>query len=71
MFKIKDDPRSTPLGRILRKFSLNELPQLWSVLKGDMSLVGPRPAGPDELARYEFRHKRKWGQHAGCSCWKV
>ena len=59
VFKIKSDPRVTPLGRFLRKYSLNELPQLWSVLKGDMSLVGPRPAFRHELERYELWHKRK------------
>ncbi len=68
VFKIKDDPRVTPLGRILRKYSLNELPQLWSVLKGDMSLVGPRPAGPDELERYELWHKRKLCVQPGITC---
>jgi exopolysaccharide biosynthesis polyprenyl glycosylphosphotransferase len=72
VFKIKKDPRVTPLGRFLRKFSLNELPQLWSVLKGDMSLVGPRPAGPDELERYEFWHKRKLSIRPGITCfWQV
>jgi lipopolysaccharide/colanic/teichoic acid biosynthesis glycosyltransferase len=72
VFKIKDDPRVTPLGRFLRKYSLNELPQLWSVLKGDMSLVGPRPAGPHELARYEFWHKRKLSIRPGMTClWQV
>jgi exopolysaccharide biosynthesis polyprenyl glycosylphosphotransferase len=72
VFKIKDDPRVTPLGRFLRKYSLNELPQLWSVLKGDMSLVGPRPAGPHELARYEFWHKRKLSIRPGITClWQV
>jgi exopolysaccharide biosynthesis polyprenyl glycosylphosphotransferase len=72
VFKIKNDPRVTPLGRFLRKFSLNELPQLWSVLKGDMSLVGPRPAGPDELERYEYWHKRKLSIRPGLTClWQV
>jgi exopolysaccharide biosynthesis polyprenyl glycosylphosphotransferase len=72
VFKIKDDPRITPLGRFLRKYSLNELPQLWSVLKGEMSLVGPRPAFPDELARYEFWHKRKLSIRPGITClWQV
>lgn len=72
VFKIKNDPRVTPLGRILRKFSLNELPQLWSVLKGDMSLVGPRPAGPHELPGYDFWHKRKLSIRPGITClWQV
>jgi lipopolysaccharide/colanic/teichoic acid biosynthesis glycosyltransferase len=72
VFKIKRDPRETKLGRFLRKFSLNELPQLLSVLKGDMSLVGPRPAGPHELERYEFWHKRKLSIRPGITClWQV
>jgi lipopolysaccharide/colanic/teichoic acid biosynthesis glycosyltransferase len=72
VFKIKNDPRVTPLGRILRKFSINELPQLWSVFKGDMSLVGPRPAGPHELVRYELWHKRKLCVQSGVTClWQV
>jgi len=72
VFKIKNDPRITPLGRFLRKFSLNELPQFWSVLKGDMSLVGPRPAGPHELVRYELWHKRKLCVKPGVTClWQV
>jgi lipopolysaccharide/colanic/teichoic acid biosynthesis glycosyltransferase len=72
VFKIKHDPRITPLGRFLRKFSLNELPQLWSVLKGDMSLVGPRPAYPHELARYELWHKRKLCVQPGITClWQI
>ena len=72
VFKIKNDPRVTPAGRILRKFSLDELPQLWSVLKGEMSLVGQRPAGPHELARYEFWHKRKLSIRPGMTClWQI
>ncbi len=72
VFKIAKDPRVTLLGRFLRKYSLNELPQLWSVLKGDMSLVGPRPAGPNELLRYELWHKRKLSAQPGITClWQV
>ncbi len=72
VFKIRDDPRITALGRFLRKFSLNELPQLWSVLKGDMSLVGPRPANPKELARYELWQKRKLCVQPGITClWQI
>jgi exopolysaccharide biosynthesis polyprenyl glycosylphosphotransferase len=72
VFKIRDDPRVTPLGKFLRKYSLNELPQFWSVLVGDMSLVGPRPAGPHELVRYEMWHKRKLSIRPGITCyWQV
>jgi len=72
VFKLKDDPRITKIGKILRKFSLDELPQLWSVFKGDMSLVGPRPAGPHELKRYESWHRRKLSIKPGITClWQV
>jgi exopolysaccharide biosynthesis polyprenyl glycosylphosphotransferase len=72
VFKVKDDPRMTPCGRFLRKFSLNELPQLWSVFKGDMSLVGPRPAFRHELERYEMWQKRKLCVKPGITClWQV
>jgi len=72
VFKIANDPRVTPVGRFLRKYSLNELPQFWSVLVGDMSLVGPRPAGPHELERYEMWHKRKLSVRPGITCfWQV
>lgn len=71
-FKMKDDPRVTKVGKWLRKYSLDELPQLWSVFKGDMSLVGPRPAGPDELERYESWHRRKLSIKPGLTClWQI
>ena len=72
VFKMRNDPRVMPFGRLLRKFSLDELPQLWSVLKGDMSLVGPRPAGPEEARRYEFWQRRKLSVKPGITClWQV
>jgi exopolysaccharide biosynthesis polyprenyl glycosylphosphotransferase len=68
VFKIKGDPRITKVGNFLRKYSIDELPQLWSVFKGDMSLVGPRPAGPNELIRYESWHRRKLSIKPGITC---
>lgn len=71
-FKIAADPRVTPLGRILRRFSLDELPQLFDVLRGRLSLVGPRPAGLDELARYEDRHRLRLTVRPGVTgLWQV
>lgn len=72
VFKIKNDPRITPVGRVLRKYSLDELPQLWSVLKGDMSLVGPRPPLASEYAHFEEWQKRKLAVKPGMTClWQV
>src|SRR5437016_6210606 len=72
VFKISNDPRITSLGRFLRKFSLDELPQLYSVLKGDMSLVGPRPPSAEEAERFEFWQRRKLSVKPGISClWQV
>jgi lipopolysaccharide/colanic/teichoic acid biosynthesis glycosyltransferase len=58
-FKIVKDPRITRLGRSLRRYSLDELPQLWNVFRGEMSLVGPRPHPLDDFARYELEHLRR------------
>ena len=72
VFKITNDHRITPIGRFLRKFSLDELPQLFSVLKGDMSLVGPRPVFPKELKGYDSWQRRKLSIKPGLTClWQV
>ena len=71
-FKMKEDPRITPIGRLLRRFSLDELPQLWCVFVGDMSLVGPRPPVPSEVARYRPRDRRRLEATPGLTCiWQV
>ncbi len=71
-FKMKDDPRITWIGKIIRKFSLDELPQLWCVLKGDMSLVGPRPPVPREVALYTLADRRRLNVTPGLTCiWQV
>ena len=71
-FKLANDPRVTGLGRVLRRFSLDELPQLFDVVAGRMSLVGPRPAGLDELARYEDRHRLRLTVRPGVTgLWQV
>ena len=67
-----NDPRITRVGRFLRKTRLDELPQLWSVIKGDMSLVGPRPAGPHEWEKYQDWQKRKLSVTPGLTClWQI
>ena len=72
VFKAKNDPRVTRFGRFLRKFSLDELPQLWNVLLGDMSLVGPRPPIPDEVAQYERWQRRRLAMKPGLTClWQI
>ena len=71
-FKIKDDPRITSIGKLLRRFSLDELPQLWNVFRGDMSLVGPRPPVPGEVSLYERKDRRRLSMRPGLTCiWQV
>lgn len=71
-FKMKNDPRVTKLGKILRRSTLDELPQLWSVLKGDMSLVGPRPPLPCEVAKYNLEQRGRLDAKPGLTCiWQV
>ncbi len=72
VFKARNDPRVTRVGRYIRRYSIDELPQLWNVLKGDMSLVGPRPPVPEEVVQYEAWQRRRLSIKPGITClWQV
>lgn len=72
MFKMEDDPRIIPIGKFMRKFSIDELPQFWNILKGEMSLVGTRPPTVDEFEQYELHHKARLGIKPGLTgMWQV
>jgi exopolysaccharide biosynthesis polyprenyl glycosylphosphotransferase len=71
-FKLENDPRVTPIGAVLRRFSIDELPQFWNTLKGDMSLVGPRPPTPDEVIHYMGDTRRRLSMRPGLTCyWQI
>ncbi len=72
IFKMKSDPRVTTIGKFIRKFSIDELPQLFNVLTGDMSLVGPRPALPEEVEKYSLEQRKRLHVTPGITCiWQV
>ncbi len=72
MFKMDEDPRITKVGKFIRKYSIDELPQFINVLKGDMSLIGTRPPTVDEFEHYESRHKRRLSMRPGITgMWQV
>ena len=73
VFKVTNDPRVTPVGRVLRKFSIDEFPQLFNVLRGQMSLVGPRPLPVDEVRRFhDLAHRRRLSVKPGLTClWQI
>ncbi len=72
IFKMKDDPRITPIGKFMRKYSLDELPQIWSVLTGHMTLVGPRPPIPHEVLQYDQNSLERLRVKPGITCyWQI
>ena len=72
IFKMKKDPRITRTGTVIRKLSIDELPQLWNVFKGDMSLVGPRPPVPEEVEQYQYLERKRLNVVPGITCiWQV
>ena len=72
MFKMANDPRIFPIGKFMRKYSIDELPQFWNILKGDMSLVGTRPPTVEEFENYDLKHKARLGIKPGLTgMWQV